>query len=64
MNAQAPVVEQTNGFVAPIETPAEIKPGDQPGDLARSQCGTLERWIKEHPEQWVWVDRRWVHEEI
>jgi KDO2-lipid IV(A) lauroyltransferase len=20
---------------------------------------TVERWVREHPEQWLWVHRRW-----
>ena len=39
--------------------------GNGPADtlaLLTEVNGTVERWVREHPEQWFWVHRRWPKE--
>jgi len=40
--------------------------GDRAADvvtLTTAMNATLERWIREHPESWLWMHRRWPDEE-
>jgi KDO2-lipid IV(A) lauroyltransferase len=46
-----------NRYVLHFYPPVEIT-GDEQADTARIQC-QLERVIREHPEQWLWIHRRW-----
>ncbi|MCC6741613.1 MAG: lysophospholipid acyltransferase family protein [Planctomycetia bacterium] len=49
------VVEIAEGFVPEGSA-------DQEADLARATAKftrTIEEWIRKHPEQWLWVHRRW-----
>lgn len=45
------------------ETPLDVpRSGDGPADtlaLMTKVNETVERWVREHPEQWLWVHRRW-----
>jgi KDO2-lipid IV(A) lauroyltransferase len=46
-----------------IEEPIEVpRSGDRAADILAVMTRvneTLERWIREHPEQWLWIHRRW-----
>ena len=45
------------------ETPLALpRSGDSATDtytLMTKVNETVERWVREHPEQWLWVHRRW-----
>jgi len=48
-----------------VEEVAVEKTGDMEADIAattRRISAMIERWIREHPEQWFWVHRRWPKE--
>ena len=53
-------------FRLTIEPPLEIPDsGDEKADIAvilAQVNATYERWIRESPEQWMWVHRRWPRE--
>ncbi len=39
-----------------------VRTGDRERDVHALLCkvnGTFEEWIREHPEQWLWLHRRW-----
>lgn len=46
-----------------IEPPLELPDtGDRKGDieaLTTTCTAIVERWVREHPEQWLWMHRRW-----
>ena len=50
-------------FRLTVEPPLKLPDtGDRAADVAAIMAavnGTLERWIRERPEQWFWVHRRW-----
>ncbi len=58
-------VERVGGvrFRLKIEPPLKLSDtGNRAADVAAIMAavnGTLERWIRERPEQWFWVHRRW-----
>ncbi len=58
-------VVRTGGawFEMRVEPPLTIEPtGDVAADqaaLTERMNAILERWIREHPEQWLWIHRRW-----
>ncbi len=58
-------VERLGGarFRLTIEPPLPLRDtGNRASDVAALMAavnGTLERWIRERPEQWFWVHRRW-----
>ena len=58
-------VERLDGarFRLTIEPPLPLPDtGDRAADVAALMTAvnaTLERWIRERPEQWFWVHRRW-----
>lgn len=49
--------EEENKFILHFYPPVEIT-GDAYADTARLQA-VLERVIREHPDQWLWMHRRW-----
>ncbi len=60
------VVFRENGanFLVRVEPPLQYeKTGDGEKDAAaimQQINDILERWVREHPEQWLWLHRRWV----
>ena len=46
-----------------LEEPLTLRStGDRESDLSyntQQWSGCIERYIREHPEQWVWMHRRW-----
>lgn len=55
-------------FRLTVQPPLPLpKSGDREADVAalmRLVNATLESWIRERPEQWLWVHRRWPDHEI
>ena len=49
--------EQEGRYVLRFDAPIEIT-GDAVADTGRIQSH-LEQIIREHPEQWLWIHRRW-----
>ena len=46
-------------FYPPLEV---TKTGDRRADTLATMTDvntTMERWIRERPEQWLWLHRRW-----
>ena len=43
----------------PSPLPRTGKPHADAAALMACVNGTLEAWIRDHPEQWLWVHRRW-----
>ena len=43
----------------PLPLPRTGKPHADAAALMACVNGTLEAWIRDHPEQWLWVHRRW-----
>jgi KDO2-lipid IV(A) lauroyltransferase len=43
----------------PLPLPRSGKPHADAAALMARVNGTLEAWIRDHPEQWLWVHRRW-----
>jgi Kdo2-lipid IVA lauroyltransferase/acyltransferase len=58
-------MERTNGarFRMISEPPLTLrKTGDSDADrraLMVEVNAIVERWVREHPEQWLWLHRRW-----
>jgi KDO2-lipid IV(A) lauroyltransferase len=50
-------------FRVVVEPPLDIRPtGDRHADIAAVTTEvnrTIERWIRDHPGQWLWLHRRW-----
>ena len=50
-------------FRMEVEPPLTIEPtGDAAADqaaLTAEMNAIIERWVREHPEQWLWIHRRW-----
>jgi Kdo2-lipid IVA lauroyltransferase/acyltransferase len=42
-----------------IEVPATDDRDEDVAEATRRIHATFERWIREHPEQWMWAHRRW-----
>jgi KDO2-lipid IV(A) lauroyltransferase len=43
----------------PLEIPADGTLEDKIQELTASATAVIERQIRAHPEQWVWMHRRW-----
>jgi len=43
----------------PIEVPEEGNREEKIYKITQQYCGMIEGWIKEHPEQWLWIHNRW-----
>ncbi len=58
-------VERLNGasfrltVYPPLELPAPAAEGGDVYAIMSRVNATLEGWIREHPEQWLWLHRRW-----
>lgn len=59
----ATVLAQDGTIAIEIEPAVEIQPtGDRDADVLRvtAACTAIvERWVRGHPEQWLWMHRRW-----
>jgi KDO2-lipid IV(A) lauroyltransferase len=56
-------IREKNGFCIDVAPPLSILNRDVEDILAEVHA-LLEGWIKEHPEQWLWVHRRWRPEDL
>jgi KDO2-lipid IV(A) lauroyltransferase len=56
-------VEPDGRIVVRVEPPVAIEPtSDRDADVLRvtAECtAVVERWVRRHPEQWLWMHRRW-----
>lgn len=56
-------VEADGRIVVCVEPPIAIEPtSDRDADIVRvtAECtAVVERWVRRHPEQWLWMHRRW-----
>lgn len=43
----------------PLEVPSEGTRDERVVALMTKVNATIERWVREHPEQWLWLHRRW-----
>jgi KDO2-lipid IV(A) lauroyltransferase len=58
-------VERLEGarFRITIDTPLNLDAtGERPADVAAAMVkvnAIIEGWVREHPEQWLWLHNRW-----
>ncbi len=50
--------EQEKRYILRFDPEIPMNPGDVQGDTQRVHAA-LERVIREHPDQWLWIHRRW-----
>lgn len=53
-------IRQANGLDFTIRLDAPI-PHDDPETMTRAVNEALETLVRQHPEQWFWIHRRWKH---
>jgi KDO2-lipid IV(A) lauroyltransferase len=57
------VLEPDGSYRLVYEPPLELRPsGDRRADVARltqELTRVIEGWVRETPEQWLWLHRRW-----
>ncbi len=46
----------------PLEGPASSPPAQAVEATMRTMNGIIEAWVREHPEQWLWIHRRWPNQ--
>lgn len=56
-------VRKNNGFIIEAFPPIETKDRSTK-DILNEVHVMLESWIKENPDQWLWVHRRWKKEDL
>ncbi len=56
-------VREDDGFLIEARPPLAIKSRDVMDILADAHT-LLEDWIKQHPDQWLWLHRRWKTEDL
>ena len=56
-------VRETNGFLIEARPPLATK-GRDVMDVLTDAHIILEDWIRQHPDQWLWLHRRWKNEDL
>jgi KDO2-lipid IV(A) lauroyltransferase len=56
-------IRTESGFIMDVCPPIETKNRDTL-DILNDVHALLEQWIREYPEQWLWLHRRWKTEEL
>lgn len=56
-------IREKNGFLMEVRPPLATK-GRDTINVLNDAHALLEQWIKEHPEQWLWLHRRWKTEDL
>ena len=56
-------IREKDGFLIDVHAPIATSNRDVK-DILDDAHALLEKWIKEHPEQWLWLHRRWRSEDL
>ena len=46
-------------LVGPLDLPRDGEGRIEVQDAMQQVTGLIEAWVREHPEQWLWLHRRW-----